>query len=678
MVREFPPVDSIALDSQAADVFVQSPGVVILPSQRIPSLSPLSHSTYNHQEKGSHEEPRHDGDPGIPRKNLAPMGYGILNVDASCPVMNPDDLAEADNLNDDDNGCPETQDPMDTTPIGFGCLNQDFTCPILSTQDVEDAVDELLGCPRKVYKDKVVEEGPNDYPDSNGAQEKEGSEDHAMAILVDKSKSQAESQEPTLDTPCERESIRPPSIDLFSQEVEEIPLVRKRRITRSGQGSSVPISIPSIQKPPRKSKQSVDGTSMTQESSGGKRGARISLPSGPPVPPPSFPPLTRIHSTKGAQLHTRASTLTEDPTTQPAVVSSSPTSQPAPIPVRPTRSQALGESSRHPSTPSARTGGEKRKQRRAGSSVPSSTGHESTQAPGSVTSSGPSATQNSMPEPNPSQPLRKSGRGRTAGPTSPPADIRTQAIPVESPEEDSDDGNQENLNPNPEVDAIVARKKEYERLRKKAYRERVCLEAQVVVTGSESVRVKPTLELHQGIPVGDCHRELIRELAAITKREVLCFTPVHDIPDHAFQKIYNKLHLKYENGNSLCYRWTRRNTGSLVGYRRTRTRKHVAKIMEIEADLGEDCLYPPEGIFPAEVEFFKAELKNEDFLALSRKMAAKSAAMIQKRGCGNPMGRGGVARAAAFHVSHNNPTPRSFTANYFIVIPGVTMNITLR
>jgi hypothetical protein len=58
----------------------------------------------------------------------------------------------------------------------------------------------------------------------------------------------------------------------------------------------------------------------------------------------------------------------------------------------------------------------------------------------------------------------------------------------------------------------------------------------------------------------------------------------------------------------------------------------------------------PAGIFKAEFDYFKKEFADKAFAAKRAQFEAMAVAMIEKRWCGNPMGRGGLARAQAFHV----------------------------
>ncbi|CAM6101884.1 unnamed protein product [Calypogeia fissa] len=134
-----------------------------------------------------------------------------------------------------------------------------------------------------------------------------------------------------------------------------------------------------------------------------------------------------------------------------------------------------------------------------------------------------------------------------------------------------------------------------------------------------------------------------KPMSVLCRLEVLCNTLINDIPNSKSQRIYNRLVSKYENGLEVDYKWARRNASSLILYRRTRTRNQVAKHLETGAKL-------PPRIFPEELAFFKHELADEAYAVKKERFSAMSATMIKKRGCGNPMGRGGVARAKAFHV----------------------------
>jgi hypothetical protein len=89
-----------------------------------------------------------------------------------------------------------------------------------------------------------------------------------------------------------------------------------------------------------------------------------------------------------------------------------------------------------------------------------------------------------------------------------------------------------------------------------------------------------------------------------------------------------RLHTRYEEGHLLDYKWTRRNSSSIVMYKRTRTRRVVTEYLDEIKD-GEKNPLPPAGVF-------KAELADEAFAKQSENFGAMSAAMIEKRGCGNP------------------------------------------
>jgi hypothetical protein len=106
---------------------------------------------------------------------------------------------------------------------------------------------------------------------------------------------------------------------------------------------------------------------------------------------------------------------------------------------------------------------------------------------------------------------------------------------------------------------------------------------------------------------------------------------------------------KYSNDIALDYPWPRQNTNSLILYRRIQTRRivetYLANMEACELDVPQ-----PTGIFRAEFDYFKKELADKAFAAKRARFGAMATAMIEKRGYGNPMGRGGLARAQAFHV----------------------------
>lgn len=194
----------------------------------------------------------------------------------------------------------------------------------------------------------------------------------------------------------------------------------------------------------------------------------------------------------------------------------------------------------------------------------------------------------------------------------------------------------------------LMKKRQYERLRKRAQREKMKA-ARAIGDGSERILIKPKLNILEGLPVGDSHNTLIRELSLIVKLEVLSFTSILDISDETQGKIYRKLHEKYEDGHLLSSKWTKRNACSLIGYRRTRTRRVVQLYLEqLPPSTGDPT--PPPGVFLAEFEHFAKEPADDEFAKTRDRFKSMSTAMVEKRGCGNPMGRGGVARAMALHV----------------------------
>ncbi|CAM6097266.1 unnamed protein product [Calypogeia fissa] len=190
---------------------------------------------------------------------------------------------------------------------------------------------------------------------------------------------------------------------------------------------------------------------------------------------------------------------------------------------------------------------------------------------------------------------RRSGRSTQEEPED------SQEAPVDISQ---DDGTQEGPG---EIDAETkkARVRESERIRKQIFRAKRNLKAKLD-SGGEGVIEKGTVQLFEGIPLGNSHNNLIAELSVLCRLEVLCNTPINDIPDSKFQCIYNRLVSKYENGLEVDYKWARRNASSLILYRRTRTRNQVAKHLETGAKL-------PPGLFLEELAFFKHELADEAY-----------------------------------------------------------------
>jgi hypothetical protein len=140
---------------------------------------------------------------------------------------------------------------------------------------------------------------------------------------------------------------------------------------------------------------------------------------------------------------------------------------------------------------------------------------------------------------------------------------------------------------------------------------------------------KAVIELLEGISCSLSHTALIKELFAIVKCKILCFTPVHDIPDAAYQRIYSWLTAKYSKGIAIDYLWTRQNTNSLIQYRRQTQRivkTYLANMKAVEADVPQ-----PVGIFRAEFDYFKKDLVDKAFAAKRAQFGAIAAAMIGKK-----------------------------------------------
>jgi hypothetical protein len=170
-------------------------------------------------------------------------------------------------------------------------------------------------------------------------------------------------------------------------------------------------------------------------------------------------------------------------------------------------------------------------------------------------------------------PTAKRSSRRSTIPSGEGSSRRTRSQREALPEDaiESEEGPPESPEHNKDVQTIQERRREYERLRKRAYRARTCIRLQGEVQ-AEGIITKQTCELFDGVPLGATHNALIHELSDIVKVEVMCCTPVNDIPNATFQRISSRLISKYENGTSIDFKWVRQNASSLIVYRQTRSR----------------------------------------------------------------------------------------------------------
>ena len=207
------------------------------------------------------------------------------------------------------------------------------------------------------------------------------------------------------------------------------------------------------------------------------------------------------------------------------------------------------------------------------------------------------------------------------------------------------------------VSALVGeekqQRKEYEKMRKRRWRASKATNGIHMIgcqTSSISVMTKPRLKLFEGMPYGESHVVLVRELSRLIRTKLKSFRYANSITKEEFQHIHTLLHEKYENGNELLLHWTELHAKSLL---RTWRKSVRTAVQEHLSNLNPDTRNPPPplGVSEEEMLEFSKQLADEDFQQRKSDMLDRSKDMVTQRGCANPMGKGGLCKANTHYVS---------------------------
>ena len=162
----------------------------------------------------------------------------------------------------------------------------------------------------------------------------------------------------------------------------------------------------------------------------------------------------------------------------------------------------------------------------------------------------------------------------------------------------------------------------------------------------------------EGQLIGDLLNVARKLLSMLVQETIPAHTYASEMTRDRHEGVYKSFVSKFDGGESIKREWVKKRVIDMMRTNRKKSCGVAKKQLEFEESIvsGSSPSSTPQKLKDDVFDFFVKELKSEAFKEDSGKKQKMSLDMVAKRGCGNPLGHGGLSSHVARHVSEYGST----------------------